>query len=99
MTTMDIWMLARKYDLPIVLYSANTIPENDNGQFLLTDGDAAGYYFVKISAKKKNDLQTYRILYNPDAIGKTMFHSLPDSFQMEVIDSYKDLYIYLEREM
>jgi hypothetical protein len=99
LTTMDIWMLARKYDLPIVLYSANNIPENDKTYLLMTNGDTAGYYFLKISAKKKNDLQTYRILYNQDAIGKTMFHTLSNSFLTDVMDSYKEFDSYLMREM
>lgn len=64
LTTLDLWILARKFDIPLVLYSATSFPENKNTLIVANATDEDTFFFVKVPGVKVNTPPKYRLLIN-----------------------------------
>ena len=62
LTTIDLWVLARKFDIPLVLYSATKFPETKTPIIVTNSTDGDDFYFVKVSGVKVGTPPSYRLL-------------------------------------
>lgn len=64
MTTIDLWVLARKFDIPLVLYSATKFPETNTPIIVTNTREGDDFYFIKVSGVKVGKAPSYRLLVN-----------------------------------
>ena len=64
LTTIDLWVLARKFDIPLVLYSATKFPETRTPIIVTNARDGDDFYFIKVSGVKVGKPPSYRLLVN-----------------------------------
>jgi hypothetical protein len=64
LTTIDIWVLARKFDLPLVLYSATKFAETKTSLIVTNATDGDEFFFVKVPGVKVGSAPSYRLLIN-----------------------------------
>ena len=69
-TSLDYWMLAGLYDIPLVLYSGTKLKENGRAVLVAQAQKAnRGYYFVKIPGKRSGSSGPYRLVARTEAQG------------------------------
>lgn len=64
LTTVDLWVLARKFDIPLVMYSATKFPENGRPIIVANATDGDNFFFVKVPGVKVGNPPAYRLLIN-----------------------------------
>lgn len=64
LTTVDLWILARKFDIPLILYSATKFRENANALIVTNATDDDNFFFVKVPGVKVGTPAKYRLLIN-----------------------------------
>lgn len=64
LTTIDLWILARKFDIPLVLYSATRFPENEKTLIVTNATDGDNFFFIKVPGVKVGTAPKYRLLIN-----------------------------------
>lgn len=59
LTNLDLWLLARFYDLPIVLFSSNNISNMvDGADWIILNGQVdAAFYFIRCEGVKNSDIR------------------------------------------
>ena len=62
LTNLDIWIIAKKYNLPIILYSGTTLVENNEIIKVLNDDSSGKYYFIKSPGVRPNNIPKYKLL-------------------------------------
>ena len=93
LTNLDIWILAKHYNLPIVFISSSRLQENKK-HILSTVKSNNFYYIIKIPAVQKNVIPAYSIIQNNDA--KIQEILLKKSLIDEIKSSYIDLNQYIK---
>ena len=84
-TNMDMWLLARRFNIPLVFYSGTTLRENGQDLMVAYSDGTDEYYFVKSPAPKPNEIpNNYRLLIAPEAIARIPIGSLSPDLQMRV---------------
>ena len=66
LTNFDIWLLARRFNIPIILYSGTMkgIKENNNNLIILNSDDSNMYYWIKSPNQcALEKMQEYRLLF------------------------------------
>ena len=84
LTSIDIWLLADFYHLPIVLLSGVKLSEN-NREIILTQELKLNVYFIKISTIKYNEIPGF-ILYRTSKLGylyPQLSESMKELFEKE----------------
>ena len=84
LTSIDIWLLADFYHLPIVLLSGVKLSEN-NREIILTQEVTLNVYFIKISTIKYNEIPGF-ILYRTSKLGylyPQLSESMKELFEKE----------------
>jgi len=84
-TSLDLWILARRFDLPIVLYSATRFPET-KGSIIVTSTPSKGvsnYYFIKMPGVKTSAAPKMRLLIDGTS-AKIAFSSLNAETQRDI---------------
>ena len=61
-TNIDLWVLAIKYSLPIILYTSTKLKENNKIMFIMNDDDSKSYYFIKSPGYARDKIPSYRLL-------------------------------------
>jgi hypothetical protein len=66
-TILDVWILAIRYNIPLVFISETSLMEN-NSRFMVahTPEETAYYYFLKVSAVVPQLAPVYTLILNPD---------------------------------
>ena len=64
LTTIDLWVLARKFDIPLVLYSATKFPETKTPIIVTNARDGDDFIFIKVPGVKVGTTPSYRLLVN-----------------------------------
>ena len=64
LTTIDLWVIARKFDIPLVLYSATKFPETKTQLIVTNATDGDDFFFVKVPGVKVGSAPSYRLLVN-----------------------------------
>lgn len=61
-TPMDIWVISRRFLLPIVLYTSTLFNENKKNILLYNVSKTNHYYFIKVPAMKQGYIPEYKLL-------------------------------------
>jgi hypothetical protein len=65
-TLLDFWILCTRFNIPVVFYSATTLPENKQ-PFMVGNRDVSdSYFFIKIPGSRSGGLPKFRLLVMPD---------------------------------
>lgn len=84
-TNMDMWLLARRFNIPLVFYSGTTLRENGQELMVVNSDGTDEYYFVKSPAPKPNEIpNNYRLLIAPEAVARIPVGSLSPDLQMRL---------------
>ena len=90
-TNMDMWLLARRFNIPLVFYSGTTLRENGQDLMVAYSDGTDEYYFVKSPAPKPNEIpNNYRLLVAPEAVARISVGSLSSDLQMRLRSLSKD---------
>ena len=84
-TSLDLWILARRFDLPVILYSATKFPENKDS-IIVTTTPSRGiteYYFIKMPGVKTGAAPKMRLLIDGTS-AKVAFSSLNAETQRDI---------------
>ena len=66
LTNIDIWLLAKRYNIPIIMYSATLLTENDSILKVFNKSETNSYYFIKSPGFQRNVVPKYRLLMLSD---------------------------------
>jgi len=84
-TNMDMWLLARRFNIPLVFYSGTTLRENGQDLIVAYSDGTDEYYFIKSPAPKPNEIpNNYRLLIAPEAVARIPVGSLSPDLQMRL---------------
>jgi len=61
-TPLDIWIIVRHFNIPLILYSNSIFQENNKNIILCNTTDSKEYYFIKVSNIKQGLVPTYSLL-------------------------------------
>lgn len=64
LTTIDLWVLARKFNMPVVLYSATKFIETKTSLIVTNATDGDDFFFIKVPGVKVGSAPSYRLLIN-----------------------------------
>jgi len=83
-TNLDIWVLAVKYNIPLIFYSSTELQENFNRILVANSDGTDQYYFVKSPGVGKDKVPSYRLAIIPTNISLIPLTSLNLEFQKEI---------------
>jgi hypothetical protein len=63
-TNLDIWILANKYNIPLIFLSSTTLMENKDFMFVANSDGSDKYYFIKSPGISNLKVPKYRIYVN-----------------------------------
>ena len=82
-TNFDIILLAKKYNIPLILISSTKLVDNNKTLLIVNSTDSNYYYFVKVPGIKANITLKYR-LYMQDNSFKLPIHKFSISMQTDI---------------
>ena len=73
LTNLDIWLLANKLNLPIILYSGTDsgIKENNKNMIVLNSDESNSYFFIKSPNQTTGNVPEYRLLIESSSTKKS----------------------------
>jgi predicted GIY-YIG superfamily endonuclease len=60
-TNLDIWILAKKYNIPLIFISGTKLAENDRTFLVAHNDNSDKYYFIKSPGIRTSNLPKYRL--------------------------------------
>tara|TARA_Y100000741_G_scaffold364860_1_gene357417 strand:+ start:7 stop:4815 length:4809 start_codon:yes stop_codon:yes gene_type:complete len=66
LTNLDLWVLAKAYNLPIIILAGTKLTENNRSLIVLNDVDINSYYFIRQPGIKRNVIPEYSIIFQED---------------------------------
>ena len=61
-TSLDYWILAKRFSIPLVLFSATALIETDGAVLVAHAADNSTYYYVKVPGMKKGQVSNFRLI-------------------------------------
>ena len=85
LTNLDIWLLAKLYNLGIILISSTKFATSNNEDILpLNYSDNGEYYFIKSPGKRKNKIPKYKLIVDGNNSCKFIFSDLKSELQKPI---------------
>ena len=84
---MDIWLLAKKFNIGIVLISSTKLIENRKDLLPLSYPENNELYFIKSPGVRHNLVPKYRLICDSNNNCKIKFSALPNNTQKYYLDS------------
>ena len=95
-TNLDIWLLARRFNIPMVFISATTLVEHTNEHLLVAHADGSNqYYFIKSPGVRTDNIPVYKLIVAPNSIAKIPLEQLAISLQDEIRPTPEPLLEYI----
>jgi len=98
LTNLDIWVIAKIYNLPIVLFSGKTLLENKESLLILNKSDNNTYYFIKCpgikvisSTEEDNDYPVFYMVGKFDDSLLLDLETLSDNFKNKIRKQEKEI--------
>ena len=95
-TNMDIWVIAKHYDIPLIFISGTKLQENDENLLVANYIKTDFYYFIKSPGVRGDSFPVQKlIVYNSDAKIKVskMAKSIQDKIRKNEDNKFFDTYI------
>ena len=84
-TNLDMWLLATRFNVPLVFYAGTTLRENGADLMVAYSDGTDEYYFVKAAAPRPNEVpNNYRLLVAPGAVARIPIGKLSPDLQMRI---------------
>ena len=83
LTNLDLWLLAIKYNIPLILYSKKNLLENKKDILIANYNPREEYYFIYSPTIKDNIPTQYRLIESPTS-KKISVPELPNALQDEI---------------
>jgi hypothetical protein len=96
LTNLDLWLLARFYDLPIVLFSSNPISNMVDGvDWIILNGQVdAAFYFIRCQGIKNGDIRDeYQVVTDSYALSQLTGLEGPDAKRTQSFDDFIKTYV------
>jgi hypothetical protein len=96
LTNLDLWLLARFYDLPIVLFSSNPISNMVDGvDWIILNGQLdAAFYFIKCEGIKNSDIRDeYQVISETYLLSQLTGLEAPDAKHAQSFDDFIKTYV------
>ena len=95
-TNLDLWIISKIYDIPIILISGKTLLENKDIMLVLNESKTDEYYFIKSpgiktisSTQEDNDYPQYYIISEFNENLQIKMKSLSDNLQSKIQSELK----------
>ena len=96
LTDLDIWVLAKKYNIPLVIFSGTNLRENGKKILVANSDDTDSYYFIKSPGVKKDIAPEYKLVARDNGkILKIQLNTISTIIQREIRESKDVLIDYL----
>jgi len=96
LTNLDLWLLARFYDLPIVLFSSNPISNMVDGvDWIILNGQLdAAFYFIRCEGIKNSDIRDeYQVISETYLLSQLSGLEAPDAKHAQSFDDFIKTYV------
>ena len=90
MTNLDIWILAVRFNLPVVLFSSTKLIENGLKILVANSDDTNAYYFIKSPGIRTDSIPKYRLVVDSEGKSKIHLSDINQSKQDEIRNGIKD---------
>ena len=90
MTNLDLWILAVRFNLPVILFSSTKLIENGLKILVANSDDTNAYYFIKSPGIRTDNIPKYRLVVNSDGKSKINLSDISQSKQDEIRNGIKD---------
>lgn len=92
-TNLDIWILAHKYNIPLIFFSATKLVENGKKILVahsVSEGDEINsYYFIKSPGVRTDNIPSYKLINTPNGL-KIPLDKLNSKLQEEIREDIKE---------
>ena len=83
-TNLDIWILATRFNIPLIFYSSTELHENFKRILVANSDGTDEYYFIKSPGVRRESVPNYRLAIIPTNISLIPLSSLNIEFQEEI---------------
>ena len=87
LTNLDIWLLARLYNLGIAIISRAKLIENNDYILPLVYPENGEYYFISVSRAYADKIPKYKLIVDNSNNGKLSFSSLNKNLQKKILST------------
>ena len=88
LTNLDLWILSKAYNLPIIIISGTKLAENERSLIILNDIGINSYYFIRQPGIKRNVVPEYSIVFKDD---KALFNINLNKKLKNIVNIEKEL--------
>jgi len=83
-TNIDIWILAVKFNVPIIFISSTKLIENDKHLLVANPDKSDTYFFIKSPGVRKDNIPQYRLMISPSNNSQIQITELNTDLQVEI---------------
>ena len=90
MTNLDLWLLAVRFNLPIVLFSSTTLVENGLKTLVAHSDGSNSYYFIKSPGVSTDKVPKYKLVVDPNGEAKIPLSDIGRTTQKQILEEPKE---------
>jgi hypothetical protein len=97
-TNLDVWLLAKRFNIPLVIVSSTSLVENKRPLMVLNSDGSGNFFFVRAPGVKPGVAPKYRLLVSGEGSAKISLQEVAMGLQQDVRDQTpeSDLVAFLE---
>ena len=88
-TNIDIWILAVRFNIPIILFSGTKLIENNKSLFVAHSDGTHSFYFIKSPGVRVDNIPKYKLVVLSTGVSKIPINILSFELQKEINDNIK----------
>ena len=88
-TNLDIWILAVKYNIPIIFISSTKLVENDKDILVAHTDGTNKYFFIRSPGVRNNNIPKYRLIVAPNNVSQIPITELSIELQNKIRENTK----------
>ena len=85
-----LWLLAVRFNLPIVLFSSTTLVENGLKTLVAHSDGSDSYYFIKSPGVSTDKVPKYKLVVDPNGEAKIPLSDIERTTQNQIIEVTKE---------
>ena len=97
-TNLDVWLLAKRFNIPLVIVSSTSLVENKRPLMVLNSDGSGNFFFVRVPGVKPGVAPKYRLLVSGEGSAKISLQEVAMGLQQDIRDQTpeSDLVAFLE---
>ena len=88
-TNLDIWVLAFKFNIPLIFISATKLIENNKSLFVANSNDRRNFYFIKSPGIRVDNIPKYKLIVLENGTSLISIDLLSLELQKEINDTIR----------